>query len=60
MSSLGKKPSQKYQPKKPNQNGRVQIDLSKMAILSSWTWGQKNHRGGLCTEIPGQKSRDFL
>jgi hypothetical protein len=32
----------KDQPKKPNQNGRVQINLSKMALWSSLTWGQKN------------------
>jgi hypothetical protein len=37
---LVKKPNRKYQPKKPSQNGQVQINLSKMALWSSWTWGQ--------------------
>jgi hypothetical protein len=46
-----KKPSKKNlvkkkQQKKPSQNGHVQIDLSKMALWSSWTWGQKDHMGG--------------
>jgi len=41
-----KKPNKKNQPKRPIQNGWVQIDLSKMALWSSWTSGQKNHMGG--------------
>jgi hypothetical protein len=44
--NLVKKPSKKNQPKRLNQNGQVQIDLSKMAFWSSWTWGQKNHMRG--------------
>jgi hypothetical protein len=39
--NLVKKPIER-----PNPNGRVQIDLSKITIWSSWTWGQKNHKGG--------------
>jgi hypothetical protein len=38
-----KKPSQKTQSKKLIQNGWVQINLAKMTIWSSWTWGQKDH-----------------
>jgi hypothetical protein len=49
-----KKPIQKDQPKRPKQNGWVQIDLSKMAHWSSWTWGN------FFTKILGQESRDFL
>jgi hypothetical protein len=48
------------QSKKPNQNGQVQIDLSKMALWSSWTWGEKNHMGGFLTKIHGQKNQDIL
>jgi len=33
----------KNQSKRPNQNGRVQNDFSKMALWSNWTWGQKDH-----------------
>jgi hypothetical protein len=44
--TLLKKPSKKDQPKRLSQNGRVQIDLSKMALWSSWTWGHKNHMRG--------------
>ncbi len=48
--------SKKNQPKSPSQNNRVQIDLSKMTLWSSWTWEQ-NHRGGvLLTKIPGKKT----
>jgi len=36
----------KNQPKKPNQNGQVQNNLSRMALLPNWTKGQKNHMGG--------------
>jgi hypothetical protein len=35
----------KKQQKIPSQNGWVQINLSKMALKSSWTWGQKYHMG---------------
>ncbi len=42
-----KNPSKKNQPKRPIQNGWVQINLSKMTLWSSWTWGQKNHKGGI-------------
>jgi hypothetical protein len=38
---LVKKPSQKDPVKMV-----VQIDLSKMAFWSSWTWGQENHLRG--------------
>jgi hypothetical protein len=49
-------PSQKNQPKKLSQNGRIQIDLSKMALWSSWTWGQKKPYGGFfLTKIPNKK-----
>jgi hypothetical protein len=41
-----KKPSQNDQPKRPSQNGWVQIDLSKMELWSNWSWGQKNHMRG--------------
>jgi hypothetical protein len=41
-----KKPSKKDQQNRPSQNGRVQIDLSKMALWSNWTWGRKTHKGG--------------
>jgi len=44
-TNMVKKPSKKNQPKKPSKNGRVQINLSEMALWSSWTWGQKNHMG---------------
>jgi hypothetical protein len=40
-----KKISKKDQPKTPSQNGQVQINLSKMALWSSWTWGQKKNMG---------------
>jgi hypothetical protein len=53
---LLKKPNKKNQPKRPSQNGWVQIDLSKMALWSSWTWGQKNHLGGFFTKIPNKKT----
>ncbi len=38
-------PSKKDQPKRPSQNVRIQINLSKMALWSSWTWGQKIPKG---------------
>jgi hypothetical protein len=43
--NLIKKPNKKDQPKRPHQNGWVQIDLSKMALWSSWIWGQKPYGG---------------
>jgi hypothetical protein len=55
-----KKPSKKDQPKKLNQNGQVQINLSKMEVWSSWIGGQKNHMGGFFTKISGKKNQDFL
>jgi hypothetical protein len=57
---LVKNPSKKNQPKRPSQNILSQIDLSKMALWSSWTWGQKNQVGVFFIEIFGQKSHDFL
>jgi hypothetical protein len=53
---LVKKPNLKNQPKRPNQNGKVQIDLSKITPLSSWTWGQKTHMGGFLIEIFDKKT----
>jgi hypothetical protein len=55
-----KKPSKKNQPRKPNQNGWVQNDLSKMAFWSSWTWGQKNYMRFFLMKFPMKKGRDFL
>ncbi len=49
----------KNQPKILSQNNCVQIDLSKMAFWSSWTWGQKTHRGGFLIKIPNQKIMIF-
>jgi hypothetical protein len=48
--------NKKNQSKRFSQNGQVQIDLSKMAFWSNWTWEQKNYSGGFLTEIFGQKS----
>jgi hypothetical protein len=59
-SGSRKKPCKKNKPKMPNQNGQVQINLSKMAFWSSWTWEQKNHMGVFLTEILCQKNLDFL
>jgi hypothetical protein len=42
-NNLFKKHSKKNQPKRPSQNGWVQIELLKITLWSSWTWGQKNH-----------------
>jgi hypothetical protein len=33
----------------------VRSDLSKMAFWSSWTWGQKNHRGGFLLKFSVKK-----
>ncbi len=53
--------SKKNQQKRPSRNGRVQNNLSRMALWSSWTWGQKNHMGGFFfTEIPSKKGHDFF
>jgi len=56
---LLKEPNKK-KPKRPNQNGRIQNDLFKMAFWSSWTWGQKYHMGRFFTKIFAQKGCDFL
>jgi hypothetical protein len=48
----------KLSKKKLNQNGQFQNDLSKMAFLSSWTWGQNEHI--FLIEIPSQNGHDFL
>jgi hypothetical protein len=40
---LVKKTHQNSQPNKPNQRRWIKINLSKMAIWSSWTWGQTCH-----------------
>jgi hypothetical protein len=32
----------------------------KMALWSSWTWGQKNHMGFFLTKTFGKKIQDFL
>jgi hypothetical protein len=50
-----KKPSKKNQPKTPSLNGWAQIDLSKMALWSSWTWGQKNHMEVFLPKFPVKK-----
>ncbi len=55
-----KTPSKKDKLKTPNQNGQVQIDLSKMAPWSNWTWGQKTIGGVFLTKIPNKKNQDFL
>jgi len=57
---LVKKPSKKKQPKRPSQNGWVQIDLSKMALWLSLTWGQKNTWGFFYIEILDKKTHEFL
>jgi hypothetical protein len=49
--NLVKKPNKKNQPKRHSQNGRVQINLSKMTIWSSWTWGQKKPYEGFFLPI---------
>jgi hypothetical protein len=54
------KPNKKNQPKRPGPNGQVQIDLSKMALWSNWTWGKKHHMRVFFTEILGKKNHDFL
>jgi len=51
---------EKNQPKKPSRNGQVQIDLFKMALWSSWTWGQKNHTGGFFDQNSQSKKLRFL
>jgi hypothetical protein len=58
-NTQGKKPNKKNQPKKLCQNGQVQINLSKMTLWSSWTWGQKNHSGFFLLKFPIKKSHDF-
>ncbi len=55
-----KKPSQKDQPKRPSQNGQVQINLSKMAPWSSQTWWQTNHWGGFFYQNSKLKKLGFL
>jgi hypothetical protein len=47
--------NKKNQPKRPSQNNCVQINLSKMAFWSRWTWGQKTHMEGFLTKIPIKK-----
>jgi hypothetical protein len=39
--------SQNNGKKDISQNGRIQLDLSKMTFWSSWTKGQNNQKGGL-------------
>jgi hypothetical protein len=39
------KDRQNNQPKTPNQNGHIKINLPKMAFWLNWTWEQKNHMG---------------
>jgi hypothetical protein len=46
--------------KKPNQNDRIQINLSKMAFWSSWIWGQKNHMGGFLDQTSWSKKSRWL
>jgi hypothetical protein len=53
-------PNQIDQPKKPNQNGWIQIDLSTMTLWSSWTLGQKNHMGGFFNHNSWSKKLGFL
>jgi hypothetical protein len=55
-----KKISQKNQPKRFNQNGRIQNNWSIMALWSSWTRGQRNHIEEVLTKIPIKKSDDLL
>jgi hypothetical protein len=45
------------QPKRPSQNGLVQFDLSKMPLLSSWTWGQNTIGGGFLLKFHVKKTK---
>jgi hypothetical protein len=50
-----KKTHPNSQPKKPNQNRWIEIDLFKMALWSSWTWGQTCHMGVFLTNFSDKK-----
>jgi hypothetical protein len=53
-------PNKKYQPKRPSQNGHVQINLSKMTLWSSWTWGQNPIGGGFLLKFLVKKPRFLI